>query len=285
MIDQVIERFIQYDIGKLKGAEGKKALDDFNRLGPEASFQLIDGLNRAADMESSCPAIIIAKKLSGIFLATDDIALLTFARENIGAGVTGKRHLGALKDLQFQCLVRKSYLQRRALAQGGTVGGKKSIASMTLAELEKSARSETGFQLKALLIEAEKRPGAGPIDVLALGIANPNPDVVKLSQGLLAKNLQRQSAEVLKTLVRHERLEVRSAAAQAIGTKKLRLGMELIGLLQDDDTSVRQSARRALVQLSGGLDYGPGADASFGERESAAERWRDWWSRQSQAPR
>ena len=42
-IDTTIDRFIQYDIGKLKGAEGKKALDDFNRLGSESIFNLIDG--------------------------------------------------------------------------------------------------------------------------------------------------------------------------------------------------------------------------------------------------
>src|SRR5438128_805968 len=63
-IDAVIDRFILYDTGKLKGAEGKKALADFNNLGPEAIFPLIRGLNRAANIESSCPALVIAKKLS-----------------------------------------------------------------------------------------------------------------------------------------------------------------------------------------------------------------------------
>src|SRR5262245_59157151 len=64
--ERVIDRFIEYDTGKLKGAEGKKALADFQKLGSSAVFQLIEGFNRAANMEDSCPAVIIAHKLSTI---------------------------------------------------------------------------------------------------------------------------------------------------------------------------------------------------------------------------
>src|SRR4051794_20839980 len=55
--EEIVERFIQFDIGKLPGAAGKKALEDFDRLPPEAIFVLIDGFNRAANMEASCPAV------------------------------------------------------------------------------------------------------------------------------------------------------------------------------------------------------------------------------------
>jgi HEAT repeat protein len=104
---------------------------------------------------------------------------------------------------------------------------------------------------------------------------------VKLSQGLLSKNLQRQPNDVLKSLLKHERTEVRIAVAQVIGSKKLRWGDELIGLLRDSEDDVRQAGRKALVQISG-IDHGPDADATFTEREAALERWRDWWSRQKQ---
>src|SRR5215213_914005 len=60
--EKVIDRFILYDTGKLTGAEGKKALEDFHRLGPEAFFALVDGFNRAAGMEASCPSVIIGKR-------------------------------------------------------------------------------------------------------------------------------------------------------------------------------------------------------------------------------
>jgi HEAT repeat protein len=275
-IDTVIERFIQYDIGKLKGDAGKKAFDDFNKLGPEAIFNLIDGLNRAANMESSCPAVIIARKVAKVLSTTNDPELLAFAKENIGAGVTAKRHVNVLKDLQFNILLRKGTLQRRGIAQGGT----KSFSAMSLADLEKSASKERGSKLKAVFTEAEKRQSEKAVEILALGITNPDPDIARLSQGLLAKNLKHQSAEVLKALLRHDRRDVRIAAAKTIGTKKLRLGSELIALLQDGDDEVRQAGRRALVQIADGADYGPEADASSAARQTAVECWREWWSNQ-----
>lgn len=234
-IDTVINRFIDYDIGKLKGAEGKKALDDFNRLGPESIFNLIDGLNRAANMQDSCPAVIISKRVATILRTSEDPELLAYAKDTIGSDVTAKRHLGVLKDLQATILFRRADLQRRGIKIGGT-------KTTSPADLQKALAKETGPQLLALV--------------------------------------QRQSGDVLKTLVKHDRKDVRIAAAQAIAAKKLRYGAELITLLQDADDDVRQAARRALVQISGGVDHGPSMDASFDEREAAIVRWRAWWAKQ-----
>src|SRR5260370_359594 len=69
-IDQIIDRFIEYDTGKLKGPDGKAALAEFHKLGPEAIPALIRGLNRAAKFDHSCPAVTIAKKLSRMLSAT-----------------------------------------------------------------------------------------------------------------------------------------------------------------------------------------------------------------------
>jgi len=275
-IESIIDRMVQADIGKLSGADAKKAVDDFKTLGPQATFSLIDNLNRTANMESSCPAVIIAKKLAGFFLKTEDIQLLTFAKENIGAGVTAKRHLNVLHDLQTNILLRKGTLQRRALA---TKGVAKPLSAMSLAELENAAK-QNGPQLKSILVEAEKRQGAKAVDVLLMGIANQDEQVAKLSEGLLAKNLNHQTGDVLKSLLKHDQRRIRIAAAETIGAKKLRFGKELIDLLQDGDVDVRQASRRALVQISGGVDHGPDADASFGDREAAIERWRAWWATQ-----
>ena len=242
-IEATIDRMIQADIGKLKGADAKKALDEFNRLGPESSFNLIDGLNRTANMESSCPAVIIAKRLASIFSTTEDIELLTFAKENIGAGVTAKRHLNVLKDLQFNIQLRKGYLQRKALAQGKKDGGKTPApTTMSPGELEKALAKVKGDELKALI--------------------------------------QKQAPELLKGLLTNPRRDVKIATAHIVGQKKLRHGAELIALLEDGDDNVRQAGRQALVQLSGGIDHGPSPDASFTERETAVERWRAWWKKQ-----
>jgi len=262
-IDAVIDRFILADIGKLKGAEAKKALDDFKGLGPEAIFNLIDGLNRAADMESSCPAVIIAKKVGGILTTTGDIELLSFAKENIGAGVTAKRHLNVLKDLQFNILLRKNTVQRQNAAAAAKV------SAMSMNELESAISKGRGSQLKSLLTEAEKRLGPKSAELLIMGLANADVEIVKLAKGLLAKNLQRQNVDTLKMMLKHENRDVRIIAINAVGAKKMKLGNELIGLLESGDSEVARAAQRALVQLSGGADYG-----------DDVTRWRDWWAKQ-----
>jgi hypothetical protein len=109
-IDAVIDRFIEADCGRLAGPEAKKALREFQSLGPEATFALIRGLNKAAAIDHSCPAVTIARKLNGTFKATADTQLLEFARENIGAGVAKSRHTAVLKDLKMTCTLRKSQL-------------------------------------------------------------------------------------------------------------------------------------------------------------------------------
>ncbi|HEY8503116.1 MAG TPA: hypothetical protein VIL46_00940 [Gemmataceae bacterium] len=111
-LDAVIDRFILYDTGQLAGAEGKKALRDFHNLGPEATFALIRGLNKAARIEHSCPALTIGRKLAGILRATQDVKLLEYARENIGLGVGNSRHRNVLDNLKLTATTRKGQLQR-----------------------------------------------------------------------------------------------------------------------------------------------------------------------------
>src|SRR5690242_13193143 len=58
-LDEIVNRYIQYDIGRLQGRDGAKALKEFNDLGPEAIPSLVRGLNRAAAIEHSCPVVVI----------------------------------------------------------------------------------------------------------------------------------------------------------------------------------------------------------------------------------
>src|SRR5436309_2124472 len=91
----------------LSDKEGKKALQEFRQLGPEAIPGMIRGLNRAAKIESSCPAVTIAKKLAVMLRASNDPDLLDFARENVGAGIIQSRHMAVIKDLRLLCIMRK----------------------------------------------------------------------------------------------------------------------------------------------------------------------------------
>lgn len=152
--EKVVERFILYDIGKLPGAAGKKALEDFNNLPPEAIFVLVDGFNRAAAMEASCPAVIIGKKISSIANRSEDLQLLAFLKENLGAGVTAKRHQGLLKDIQFGLLLRRATVQKKLALAGNQATAafpEKSLEKLSGPALAKQLAAAPPTTLKKLL--------------------------------------------------------------------------------------------------------------------------------------
>lgn len=111
--DKIIDRFILYDTGKLKGEDAKQALKDFQSLPPESIFALIRGMNKAAAIEHSCPALVFAKRIAAQLKSSNDRELLQYARENIGAGVTNSRHMGVLKDLKVSVSARQSALDNQ----------------------------------------------------------------------------------------------------------------------------------------------------------------------------
>ena len=57
-LDDIINRFILHDSGRLPGAEGTRARAEFDKLGPDAIPALIRGLNKAG------PSIIVVLPLS-----------------------------------------------------------------------------------------------------------------------------------------------------------------------------------------------------------------------------
>jgi hypothetical protein len=276
-IEGIIDRFILYDTGKLKGTDGRKALSDFSGLGSAAIMPLIDGFNRAADLQHSCPAVIIGRKLSKLLLASQDTELLEYARENIGAGVTATRHLGVVKDLRLGCMLRKTSVLR-AESLVSLYPGQKPLVSMSVGELSAAAGKEKGNNLKKVLGELEKRRGKEVFETLAIAAAKPDKDVQPFARSLLVRHLYRQSTKALKEKLQDERPEVRSAAVAVVTVRKLPWGFELINMLEDSDSQVRQSVGKALVQLAGGRDFGPDTAASAGERAAAVSRWREWWS-------
>jgi hypothetical protein len=284
---KIIDRFIEYDIGKLKGAPGQKALADFKALGPEAAFCLLDGLNRAANMEGSCPAVLIAKKLGAIINASKDMVFLDYARDIIGSGVTAKRHQQVLKDLRLACLLRKSALQRAELTGGKQPGGgstagakDKSPKTMTVPELVTAVGKTKGDALQTVLIELATRKGDQVVHTLGLVAIRDDKEAAQLAQKLLIEQLAYASVADLKSWLKNGTAAVRAAAAQVIGDKGHRCIDELIAALADADETVRQAARAALVKLAGNLvDHGPVAGASSLEREQAVQRWRMYWQK------
>jgi hypothetical protein len=68
-------------------------------------------LNKAARIDHSCPAVTIARKLTGILRSSNDPDLLEYAKENIGLGVKQSRHMDVLKELKFTSNMRLNSLK------------------------------------------------------------------------------------------------------------------------------------------------------------------------------
>lgn len=100
---RIVEQFILYDIGRLSGTEGQKALENFQRLGEDAIPALVHGANNSADMNYSCPIIVIRSKLSSLLQQSNNLDLLTYARDQLGKGRTKTRYQHILDSTRQQC--------------------------------------------------------------------------------------------------------------------------------------------------------------------------------------
>jgi hypothetical protein len=291
--DQTIDRFIDYESGKVRGPDAKKVLADFQKLGPEAIPALIRGLNRAAKIEHSCPAVIIAKKLARMLSTSKDSQLLEFARENVGAGVTQSRHMGVIKDLRVLCILRKRGLTQeesratvrtlpgsKAVGSAQPTAGKRDVREMSVTELVEATGSERGPRLRSVLTELGRRRGEPVIGTLGSAAATYDGEIQQLARDLLIQQLSRLNGKELKEKLKDDRAEVRAAAARVAGGKGLHLESDLIDLLSDDEAVVRQQATQALVTLSKGRDFGPKEGATKVERTEAQQRWREWLAKQ-----
>jgi hypothetical protein len=273
-LDRIIDRFMQADIGLLPPAEARQAIRDFGKLGPEAIPALIRGVNRAAEIEHSCPVVTIGQKLSKLLTASDDLELLQFARDEIGAGLGRSRHAAYLKEIRFKVLMRKNLVARRPPPPP------KTFATMTAPELAEAAGKEQGKRLDEVMTELGKRRGTEVVAGLAT-VAGGNSDKDKRQQArdLLDSYLTRQPETYVKQRLKDENPEVRQAAVRVIAAKMPKLGRDVIDLLDDDIPLVRAAAHQALVLLSRGEDFGPDSDAGKPDRAAAQKQWRTWWDR------
>ncbi len=270
-LDEIVDRFMLYDIGRLGGVEGARALKAFRDLGPEAIPSLVRGLNRAATIEHSCPVVVIAQKLGRLLAASDDEELLEYVKDNIGSGVGRTRHAGVLTDLRVGVAQRRNAVIRRAASSGP-----KSPRAMSVSELADAASSDRGARLKSILTELEKRRGDEVMPALAAATESYEDDIKKLGRDLLDRNLARQTEAVVKDKLNDRVLEIRMAAIR-VAARKPRLTGDLIELLGDDKTEVRAAAHEALVKLNRGQDLGPSGDGKEKIADAQA-KWRRWWT-------
>jgi hypothetical protein len=287
-LDEIIDRFIDYDSGRVRGPEGRQAVGDFLKLGPEAIPALIRGLNRAARIEHSCPAVTIAKKLSRMLSSTRDPQLLEFARENVGAGVTRSRHMGVIQDLRVTCMLRKRALLESGIGATANTpafgelktmvrdSGAREFQRLSTKELVEAAGRERGPKLKLVLTELGRRRGDAALGALGSAAASYEGDVQRQAREILDRQLAGLASAALKEELKDDRAEIRAAAARVTGARQVHAESELIDLLEDEDAGVRRAAHESLVRLSRGTDFGPHASASQAERAVAVRKWREW---------
>ncbi|HVS34235.1 MAG TPA: hypothetical protein VMS17_01560 [Gemmataceae bacterium] len=272
-LDNIIDRFMLFDTGQLKGEEGKKARDDFDRLGPEAIPALIRGINRAAVMENSCPTLVIAKKLAKMLIASDDAELLDFAHDNIGAGIGHSMHMAVLQDLRTGCMIRRNALLRLAERTGV-----KPPRQMTTAELADAMARDSGNRLKMELMELGQRKGPDAMNGLIAAAGAKDEDVRKMAFGLMVSQMSTQGIEVVQKELADEHSDARRAAARA-AAKFTSLVGDLIPLLSDADADVAAAAHQSLVKISGGQDFGP-TSMTKTEIDAARKKWQAWWDKE-----
>jgi hypothetical protein len=280
-IDNTMDRFIQYDMGLMRGAEGKKALQEFRNLGPEAIPGMIRGLNRAAKIESSCPAVTIAKKLAVMLRASNDPDLLDFARENIGAGITQSRHMAVIKDLRLLCILRKRSVGNNPVIVRTPPKQDQEPITLGVPDSPPADQPKRDAKSERTLRSLADRNDDEAVDELAKAASSKDKNTQQLSRDLLTRVLSRQSTKALKEKLKDSNTLVRSTAARVVGSKRLLLGGELIDLLSDEAIEVRQAAHQSLVRLNHGTDLGPAAGASEAERSAAIKKWRGWWAKQN----
>ena len=85
--DKVVDRFIAYDLGRLRGRAGRKALQEFQALGTTAIPALVRGVNKSAQYTGSCPVSVISSKLASELENTKNQGFIRYAIDHLGDDV------------------------------------------------------------------------------------------------------------------------------------------------------------------------------------------------------
>lgn len=286
-LDELIDRFMRADVGALTGAEANQAVRDFQALGSESVPALIRGLNRAADINHTCPALQLSRKLMTLLSKSTDTELLEFARENIGAGVSDRsRHKGVFQQMRTELLLRKNALARlnpqppRLTTDPPLVQrelGLRDPRSLPTAEIIRLLKTEAREPVQRLLRELETRKGQEVPGALASQIPSSDSDLRQLSRDLLLRHVGRMELRDLLPLLEHADVEVRRSTVETVLAKHATALPRLIDRLMDRDEAIRQQVRQALVREARPVDFGPEANADAADARKARDRWRTWW--------
>jgi hypothetical protein len=88
---------------------------------------------------------------------------------------------------------------------------------------------------------------------------------------------QRERPLRVKNMVESPNVQERWAAACYINSRSLRMPNHLLTLIGDPDRDIRAEARRGLVAMADGCDFGPPDDATDEQLVAARADWHSWW--------
>ncbi len=291
--DRIVNDFIAYDIGQLRGQPGQQAYQRFFQAlnGEEALPALVRGVNKAARIQSSCPIVVISTKLQAIVAAAKDEKALAPAFSELNAKdgqVYYAAYVNSLRqaiDKRLSQLTGEKPQLARSIRGGGTAGqllrSLKPIEEWSLEDLQTAVVEEKQTDLLRVLEELKNRKGAQYTTALAEAIPKVSDEMRPIARGLLAQRLARMTDSTLRAKFRDEDAEVRAAAARAIGYKRSEMYAELAVAIRDKDAQVAEHAHAVLIKLTG-QDFGPSKDASPVDRVLASQAWEKWSQEQAQ---
>jgi HEAT repeat protein len=307
-LDYVVDQFIQYDVGQLRGEPGQQALMAFNRLGTESVPALIRGLHRAACISASCPVIVLASKLSTT-LRSSGPEMTELALGQLGAGVPpAAPHYHRLESLKQQlfALLPGDHPLRRRIELAGQLAASPARVPQYVRSADPNERwaaaravvlggAPLGDELIQLLGDTEPvivQEARAGLMRLANKDFGPAPDAdsaaheraladwrswwFKRSNSTIFRRVSRLTDAQLRQALASDDAEERWAAVVTVGNRRLPYAEELTGLLRDPDRLVRRDARKTLVQLADGADYGPTDDEDPAAVDAAVAKWQQW---------
>ncbi len=293
--DKIVDTFIDADVGKLRGEERRKAFAAFRTLNSDLAIPaVVRGVNIAAEMRSSCPIMVLARKLQELVRQSEDAELLAKAAANLNKPGE-KTHYGSYLDSLKEFIeTRLQVLEGRSgelrLKGGGTAGqlrrSLKPLNEWTVQDLIDASKVERGANLVRVLEEMKRRKGGEYTRAMLQAIENVPAKEKELARGLLVQRLTRLTDKQLvsylqtPTSTKKGYPELRSAAIRAIDYKESKLYLPLIGRLLDPDATVRTHAHDVLVKMTG-EDFGPESDAPLSEAFIAQKKWLAWEKQQT----
>ncbi|MBS0208248.1 MAG: hypothetical protein JSS27_04765 [Planctomycetes bacterium] len=281
--DVIVNKFIDYDVGRLRGQAGWEARDAFSRLNTtDAIPALIRGLNRAVEINNSCPVMVIASKLQQLMMKADQATLrdALASLETTTANKPFGNYLASMRQMLENVSEGRNPHERREEGSSTMRAGDPAelrrrhtpVERWSEADIRSAFTTEKGAKLLNLLEFLRKQPGDDSVRLLAEAVNLVSEDMKPTARGLLAQRLSEVTDDSLRQHLQSKNGELRAAAAMAVGYKASPLYRELAKAIRDGDSRVSANAHASLVKLLG-EDLGPREGSNVAERFDAAKRW------------